>query len=159
MPAFRRVEVRQAGRTALGVLIPPGASTLVIVRPRALDWDLLPAHWNGDMHSPPRFCSFTRDEAAAAARRLHHFLEDAVARGSSPILVCESPGGAQFQVWLRTDEHVWILCARTPGHAYTPLVFSSCTAAQQAGERVEAFLWPARDANQEIYFNTQLFSS
>ena len=47
MPAFRRVEPHQAGARALGILVPPGPKTVVILRPRGLDWDLLPRAGRG----------------------------------------------------------------------------------------------------------------
>ena len=42
MAPFRHVEGNQAGPNALGILLPPGRRTLVVVRPRSLAWDLIP---------------------------------------------------------------------------------------------------------------------
>jgi len=155
MPAFRRVDADRAGPRALGILVPQGEQTLVIVRPRPLAWDLLPARWNGDSGTAPAFCRFTREEAAAAARRLHHFLETCVSDGGNPIETFGDVQGRRFQVWLRGDEYFWILCRRAPGQAYQPIVFASQEEASQAALQLVAFLWPDRDANQELYFNTQ----
>jgi hypothetical protein len=158
MPAFRRVEAQRAGATALGILVPPGAKTLVILRPRGLEWDLLPARWAGDAGTPPVFCRFDRDEAALVARRLHQALEETVLRGKDPVETFGDPVGQKFQVWVRTTEYVWILCRRRPGQAYEPLIFAGRQEAENAGRRLGPFLHPAPDANQEYYFNTQNFA-
>src|SRR6476620_1466417 len=128
MPAFRRVEASQARADAVGILVPLGERTMVIVRPRALSWDLLPARWNGSSESAPVFCQFSRDDAAAAARRLHRGLEQAVSNRRNPIETFG--GGGHFQVWVRLDDLVWILCRRSPGQAYRPALFASQEEAQ-----------------------------
>src|SRR4051794_25531570 len=97
---FTRVEPRLAGPNALGILVPPGTKTLVIVRPRALERDLLPARWDGDAAHPPEFCRFSRDEAANVARRFAKAIESAVQEGINPL---ESFGDAKrqrLQIWL-----------------------------------------------------------
>jgi hypothetical protein len=58
MPAFCRVDAQRAGPAALGILVPPGDKTLVVLRPRGLEWDLLPALWMGDAIAAPVFCQF-----------------------------------------------------------------------------------------------------
>jgi hypothetical protein len=158
MPPFRRVESRQAGPTALGILVPPGARTLVILRPRSLAWDLLPAHWNGNTDTAPAFCAFSRDDAAAVARRLQQALVSAVAAGVCPIQTAGDVAGASFQVWVRTDEYVWVVCRRAPGQAYQPAVFAEREEARRQAELLTPIFWPAQDAEQEFYFNTQHFS-
>jgi hypothetical protein len=158
MPAFRRTDAQRAGATAVGILIPPGATTFVILRPRGLEWDLLPAHWNGDAEARPVFSRFGREEAALVARRLQQSLEDAVAAGSNPVETFGRPASKEYQVWLRTEEYVWIVCRRRPGQAYEPLVFASQVEAENAGRHLGRFFHPAADANQEYYFNTQHFA-
>lgn len=156
MSAFRRVEARQAGERALGILVPLGQRTVVILRPRGLDWDLLPARWNGDAAKAPEFCHFSRDEAALVARRVQQALEAAVQAGVSPV---QSFGDrSRQQIWVRAGEFVWIVCRRTPGQAYQPMVFGTQDEAEQAGQLLECYFWP-RQADQEVYFNTQLFSA
>ena len=155
---FTRVEPQHAGATALGILVPQGAKTLVIVRPRALPWDLLPARWNGDSIQAPQFCAFSRDEAASVARRLVKALESAIDQKVNPL---ESFGDLQRQtcgVWLRTDEFVWIVCRRAQGEAYQPMTFASQEEAATEAKKLAEFLWPAADATQEYYFNTQSFA-
>jgi hypothetical protein len=157
MPPFRRVASDRAGPTALGFLVPPGPKTLVIVRPRALAWDLLPARWTGDPACAPVFCSFGRDEAAGVARRLQSLLEEKVREGSSPVQTVGDAAGRHFQVWVRMKEFVWIVCRRTPAQAYQPLLFGTQDEAHAAGKLIEMVVWPGGDAEQEFYFNTQKF--
>jgi hypothetical protein len=155
---FHRVEPQQAGPNALGVLVPHGVKTLVIVRPRSLPWDLLPAKWNGERGQPPQFCTFTRDEAANVARQFIKALEAAVAQDINPL---ESFGDAQQQtcgIWLRADEFFWIVCRRAQGEAYQPMTFASPEEAAKAAEQLTAAVWPAENVVQEYYFNTQNFS-
>jgi hypothetical protein len=150
-----RVEPYLAGPKALGVLIPQGARTLVIMRPRALPWDLLPATWDGDRDKSPRFCSFTREEAAGIARRLMQTLESAASRDANLI---ESFGNAEQHscgIWLRTDEFLWIVCRRATGEAYQPMMFATLEEAARIGDELADVLCPTGDAVQEYYFNTQ----
>ncbi|MBI1830518.1 MAG: hypothetical protein HYR84_03595 [Planctomycetes bacterium] len=155
---FRRVEAQQAGPTALGILVPLEARTPVIVRPRRLDWDLLPARWDGDAGQPPQFCAFARDEAVEVARRFIAALETAVETGDCPVQTVGDSRGERLQVWLRIDALVWIACTRVPGKPYRPMLFGSLAEATQAAEKLIAIVWPAPDAVQEYYFNTQGFS-
>jgi hypothetical protein len=153
-----RVDQKQAGAAALGILVPQGTKTLVIVRPRALAWDLLPARWDGEHGHAPTFRVFTRDEAANAARRLVHALEAAVQNGVCPVETFGDPQGECCQVWLRTDEFVWIACRRATGQAYQPLIFAAQEEAIRAAEAIAAVVWPAAETRQEYYFNTQNFT-
>ena len=155
---FTRIEPRHAGPTALGILVPPGAKTLVIVRPRALEWDLLPAHWDGDHAHAPRLCTFTRDEAATLARQLVQDLETAVATRVNPLGTFGNAIGTCVQIWLRTTNLVWIVCRRQPGEGYEPMIFTSQEEATQAAERLSPVVWPAEQEEQTYYFNTQGFS-
>ena len=158
MPPFRPVEARYAGPTALGILVPPGARTLVILRPRSLPWDLLPARWDGSCDRPPVFCSLARDEAAQVARQLQNALEHAARTRINPVQTLGDSRGEAFQVWVRTDDYVWVVCHRTLGQAYRPAVFGSRDEARREGEQLARVLWPADDAEQEVYFNTQQFA-
>jgi hypothetical protein len=158
MPAFRRVEPQYASANALGILVPPGPRTVVILRARPLAWDLLAATWNGDPATGPAFCAFGRDEAAHVARRLQQALEDAVARGVNPVETFGDARETSFQVWVRAAELFWIPCRKTAARNYEPLLFSSRNEARRAGEALSRFVWPAADAAQEYYFNTQQFA-
>jgi len=158
MPAFRRVEPQHAGPNTFGILVPPGARTVVILRARPLAWDLLAATWNGDPAAPPAFCAFGRDEAAHVARRLQQALEDAVARGVNPVETLGDAQGKSFQVWVRAADLFWIPCRKTATQNYEPLLFANRDEARQAGEALARIVWPAADAGQEYYFNTQQFA-
>lgn len=152
---FARIDAKRAGPQSLGILVPHGPKTLVIVRPRSLPWDLLPARWDGDRGKPPQFCVFSRDEAAAVARRFVTHLESASKAGAYPL---ESFGDAQagrLQMWLRTDEFVWIVCKRAPGEAYQPILFTSLEELTYAEEMIARYVCPAPESTQTYYFNTQ----
>jgi hypothetical protein len=157
MPAFRKVEPQTAGPSALGILIPPGAKTLVILRPRGLEWDLLPARWSGDAGSAPAFCQFGRDEAALLARRIPLALEEAVQAGRNPFESFGKSRHRDFQIWVRVGDFVWIPCRRQPDNSYVPLIFATKEDAENAARLLMPFLHPAVDAGQEYYFNTQRF--
>jgi hypothetical protein len=154
---FTRVEQKLAGPSALGILIPHGPRTLVIVRPRALTWDLLPARWNGDAAQPPSFCTFTRDEAAGVARRFVIDLEKAVEQGINPLESFGNAAGTYCQLWLRAAELVWIGCRRFEGKSYLPMVFASKDEVESAANEIAPYVWPRPDATQEYYINTQRF--
>src|SRR5262245_56652195 len=156
MPLLR-VDVRQAGAEALGILVPPGARTVVVLRPRMLGWDLLPVRWSGNPAEPPAFCSFGREEAAHVARHLGKCLEDWDARGACPVETLGHDNA--FLVWLSTEELGWLLCVRAPGSNYRPLVFADLPQAQAAAERLVASLLPGPSRQQHYYFNTQNFAS
>jgi len=157
MPFFCRVDARSAGPTALGILIPPGASTFVILRPRGLEWDLLPARWTGEVGCAPAFCQFTREEAARVAQRIPRALEEAALAGESPVQTFGN--GAPFQVWVRNRDLVWVLCKRQSGRPYEPAFFTTLEEANRIGQRLEPYLHPVADASQQYYFNTQSFTS
>jgi hypothetical protein len=158
VPPFRRVESNRAGSAALGILVPRGARTVVILRPRGLPCDLLPARWNGKGDSAPVFASFTRDEAVGLARRVLQALEQSVTAGINPIETSGDAAGACCHVWVRTDDFVWIVCQRAPGQAYQPALFTDRREAIRFAEQLEPVFWPAADAGQEYYFNTQHFA-
>lgn len=157
MAAFRRVEPQHAGPRALGILVPPGERTLVILRPRSLDWDLLPARWDGDPQAAPVMCSFGREEAAHLARQVHQALEDAVAAGSNPVETLGDRAERSFQLLVRAAGWFWIACRRASGSAYQPMTFASRAEARRAGELLAQIVWPGPDETQEYYFNTQRF--
>jgi hypothetical protein len=152
--SFIRVDIQRAGANALGILIPPGAKTLVIVRPRALNWDLLPACWDGDSNHAPVFALFTRDEAVSAAKRFIQALELA----NNLVQTFGDAQSQRLQVWLRTQEFVWIVCRRTPGQAYQPMILTTLEETQREAEKLAAIVCPGSEAPQEYYINTQNFS-
>jgi hypothetical protein len=145
---FQRVEDARAGPTALGILVPPGTRTVVVLRPRAFEWDLLAA-------DPARgFCQFARDEAAGVARSVLHALENGAVTKSElrPRLM----GG--FHATVHIAEHTWILCRRRHGRPYEPWAFATIALAAQTLDQVLSVLCPGAADVQEYYFNTQNFS-
>jgi hypothetical protein len=157
MPPFRRVEARQAGPLALGILIPPGQRTFIILRPRALPWDLLPLPPTYTAGTGPNFVNFGRDEAALRARRIAAALEQPMQDNAGPVEVDINPWGEGHLLRLLRDELYWIVCPRRPGQPYQPLVFSAADEAAEAARQLARFVCPAADAGQEYYFNTQHF--
>jgi hypothetical protein len=155
MAPFRRVEARRAGPQALGILIPPGRRTLVILRPRALAWDLLPLRLD-DVSGTATIRDFERDEAVAVARAVHHALEAGAAH-ANPVQADADPSGAGCRVWTEAGPFPWIACLRVSGQPYRPVLFASLDEARAAAARLAGVLWPAADGEQELYFNTQSF--
>jgi hypothetical protein len=158
MTFFRRVEDRRAGPLALGILVPPGLRTVVILRPRALHWDLLPLPDAEALSWPPAFCAFTRDEAAAVARRVQRALEQSAGTGGSPPEAVASPAGGGYLVCCRRGDFCWVACPRVPGKPYEPAVFATPGQAGEAAAALARFLWPTAGTPQDYYFNTQNFS-
>ena len=155
---FRRVEAKLAGPNAMGVLVPHGERTLVVIRPRSLPWDLLPARWSGDPAVAPQFCTFTRNEAPAVAKRFMADLQAALVSNINPMQTFGIAQAGQLQIWVRTNDLVWIACERTPGSAYEPAIFLNLRDAEAAAEKIGRFVFPPTGEVQEYYFNTQSFA-
>jgi hypothetical protein len=158
MTAFQRVDARRAGPTALGILVPPGLRTVVILRPRAVNWDLLPLQPGREQAQPAVYCTFGRDEAALLARRIQLALERGAGCPPNPVEVVATAPGAGFGVCARVENYLWVVCPRVSGQPYQLCLFASVEEAERAAARLTPFLWPAADARQEYYFNTQGFS-
>jgi hypothetical protein len=156
MPPFCRVEDRRAGPTALGILVPPGLRTFVILRPRALEWDLLPVRSEAE-EAATDFCDFGRDEAAGVARRVQRALEQAAQGVADPVLATARASGEGYWVVVRAGEWIWAACRRVPGQPYRVNVFASLESASEVAARLHRFLCPGADSAQEYYFNTQNF--
>jgi hypothetical protein len=138
MGTFRRVEADQAGPEALGILVPPGKRTFVILRPRALPWDAVLCKGADDL----TFAQLAHDEASAAAQGLYRALKERE----------EVVAGVGTHLHLLVGPFVLVVCARVPGQPYTPL---SSAAAPDAAERFAAVLDP--EGEQELYFNVRFF--
>ncbi len=70
------------------------------------------------------------------------------------------PGRATgYWVVVRAGEWGWVACRRVPGQPYQPTIFPTRDGADEAASRLAAVLWPASEAGQEFYFNTQHFAS
>jgi hypothetical protein len=139
MKRYRRVEADTASESALGILVPPARQTFVILRPRALAWDLVLCRDEEDAS----FRALAHDEASFAAQSIDKALRNG-----------ESPEVFQLlsQVRLRLGDFVFVLCARVSGQPYVPLL---------AGESEAEVLRAAfvGDEEQELYFNLRHFYS
>lgn len=157
MAGFRRVDARQAGPRALGILVPPGEPTVVILRPRSLAWDLLPLQAGCEHMQPAVFARQGRDQSAAAARRVFRELEAAVGR-TCPLEIVAS-NNERLGICLRADGLLWIACARAGGQTYQPWFSGERAEVDALFTALTAIFWPSADATQEVYFNTQAFSA
>lgn len=154
MCPLRRVEDHRAGPSALGILVPPGRRTFLIVRPRSLSWDLL--------LSRPEAMSTFQDFGHAEAGRLAHELFQALcqwsegASGHVEEIAC--PDGGGFWVRVRVGAFALMVCARRPGQPYQPLAFADAETALSAAEQLRRILRPAANVEQEVYLNTLHFA-
>ena len=152
MPPFRRVEDRKAGPTALGILVPPGPRTVLIVRPRPLDLDLLLVQGVAGT----AFRELSREEAPAVAVAFYRALE-AWSMGG-PGHVGAAPGSeGGYLIWLDVGDFALLVCARVPGQPYRPRVYAAEDEARAAADRLRTILHPAPGTTQEVYFNTRHF--
>jgi hypothetical protein len=153
MSPFRRVAGDKAGPTALGILIPPGLRTLVLVRPRAMDWDLLLLKPGGN-----GFWEMPRGDAAALTPEVQRSLEGAAADGGGRMELIPRAPGAGYWVRAAIGRFTWLVCRRRSGQAYQAMTFATEADARAAAERLGAVLCPAAAGEQEIYFNTLHFT-
>jgi hypothetical protein len=154
MSPFRRVEGGQAGPNALGILLPPGRRTVVVVRPRGLDWDLLPL--NPNENGGPRFWEAARIEAQDVAQRLYRALE-ASASDDDGVRVDAIAASNGYEVRVAVGSFVLLVCGRIPGRPYEPHLFANVSEALTAVDQIRACLNPAA-AVQEVYLNTRNFA-
>jgi hypothetical protein len=154
MSAFRRVEGALAGPAALGILVPPGRRTVLILRPRALAWDLLLVRAG----EGSAFREMGLDEAHAAAQGLHRALEAWAAGGPGRVEPVALPEDQGFWVRAGVGRFTLLACPRLPGQPYRPLVLADAVSAQAAAGDLAAVLCPPAGADQELYFNARHFS-
>jgi hypothetical protein len=150
MGSFRRVDADQATASALGILVPPQRRTFVILRPRALPWDLLLLR-DG---AATAFRDLAHDEASAAAQALYRALRDWAADGTGSVEVVPQADGC----WLRASVGPFALlaCPRVPGQPYQPLLCAEADAPAHVAALL-AVLRPGEGSEQELYFNTRFF--
>ncbi len=153
MSLLRRVEGDRAGPAALGVLLPPGRQTFLILRPRGLSWDLLLLR----SAETTLFRDLTRAEGERAARTACTALEDwqAGGHGSVEAVPCAALSG--YLVRALFGSLPFLICAREPGKPYRPQVFADAADAEVAALRLASALRPAGGGELEVYFNTRHF--
>jgi hypothetical protein len=153
MSSLRRVEGVRAGPDALGILVPPGRRTYLILRPRALAWDLVLLRQS----EGATFWDMSPLEAETAALRLHRALE-AWGRGTEgrvePLANPDEPG---WQVRVHVGSFTLLTCPRVPGEPYRSEAFADRPAATAAAERLLSILHPPPGVEQEYYVNTRHF--
>jgi hypothetical protein len=157
MSSFRRVDGARAGSSALGILVPPGRRTMMIVRPRGLDWDLLPLGAGKESGTRVTFQEQSRDVAARQAQALFRALEAGQGAAAGEVRVIPLVDGG-FAVEARIGGVLLLACRRVPGQAYRPILFPTLDEAREAARRTGAVFSPAAGTVQEVYFNTQSFS-
>jgi hypothetical protein len=153
MCALRRVTDDRAGPGALGILVPPGQRTVVVLRPRALPWDMLLV----GKQSRIAIQQLERDEAAVSARKVLHALEEWSQGGTGRVVLLSLPENGTL-VRIDVSDFGLIACSRSPGQAYRPAIFASREEAAAAAGSIVAVLCPDSGADQEYYFNTQNFA-
>lgn len=150
--SLRHVSGEQAGPAAVGILLPPGARTVLIVRPRALSWDLLLVQGLAGT----TFRELAAEEAAAVAHEFYRALEAWNCDGPGQVAAVAADGGG-YLVWADVGDFALVVCERLPGQPYRPAVFTA-EEARQAAALVGAVLRPTPPAQQEVYFNTRYFA-
>jgi hypothetical protein len=153
MAAFRLVSAEQAGPDALGILTPPGRRTVLILRPRALPWDLVLVQ-RSRQGPTTTFREFSREESEAATETLLQSLETCGGRVS----VAPVPDSDGYHVRAEIATIPLIACSREPGQPYCPLVLAHREEAENAAAALRDVLCPAEDAGQELYFNRRHFA-
>jgi len=154
MPPFRSVHGGKAGPTALGILVPPGNRTVVVLRPRGLDVDLVLARPGPDGQAQG-FFETSRQNAGLEAHELSRALLGWAAGGVGGVRTVAVAAG--YHIHATVANFALVACARVPGQPYRPLVYASAAAAQRAAADLRAVLCPAAEANQELYTNMSQF--
>jgi hypothetical protein len=149
MCPLRRVEDHLAGPSALGLLLPPGRQTYLILRPRSLSCDLLL------LQTPGSAALLPLDSIAAPgiAQKVYRYLEQ-----GRPVTTMAHPEGPGFRLQVQIGPFVLVACSRQPGQPYQPRVFPDPESAQAFGQCLAAILCPPADVEQEIYFNVRHFT-
>jgi hypothetical protein len=153
MCPLRRVEDHRAGPTALGILVPPGRRTVLIVRPRSLAWDLLLVRPG----SVSAFHELPNEEAGRLTHELYQALRQWSGSASGHIEEVACPEEHGFWVRIRVGPFALLLCGRRPGQPYEPLVFADAESALAAASKLRRVLHPPANVDQEVYLNTLHF--
>lgn len=155
MRYFRRVEGEQAGPAALGILVPPGPRTIVVLRPRALTWDLVLIRAEEASSLQPPLMDLDQAEAAKLAEDLFEGLQEWKSCGAVEVVPLLVKPGHLVQV--QVGGNVLLACRRVPGKPYQPRVFASAVEAREVAAMLTAALCPEDGMELEVYFNTRNF--
>ena len=151
----RRVFGSRAGPAAIGLLIPPGQRTVVILRPRSLPWDLLCIQPDEQVI---RFREFAREEAEAVAESLGTALEQSSPGKHHRIETAPAPGSPGSCIRVVLGRYCLIVCPRLPGQSYRPMVWDTEAEALAAATALKQSLVPNLGETREIYFNSRHFT-
>ncbi|MFI5338189.1 MAG: hypothetical protein ACHQ5A_15480 [Opitutales bacterium] len=154
---LRRVEPRQAGPTALGILLPPGTPTVLILRPRAVPWDLLLVRGGAGDETGTPFLHLDPNEGQAIAEGVLRALERWAAGGPGNVEAAYAADGVGFWVQAQVGSFALLACERRPGEAYRPAAFTTQTEAETAAQRLADALSPGDGAELQVYLNTRHF--
>lgn len=157
MPPFRTVHGGRAGPRAVGVLVPPGNRTLVVLRPRALDLDLVLVRRGPDDVSSSGFMEMSRQQAGVDAQKLAQALVTWASGGPGQVEAVTADDDGGYWVRVEVETFPLITCARLPGQPYRPKVFGTLEEAERTADDLRAVLCPPTDANQELYTNLSQF--
>jgi hypothetical protein len=153
MCPLRRVEGHRASPSALGILTPPGQRTFLILRPRALSWDLLLLRPG----SASAFRELPHAEANRLADELLHALLQWSEGASGHVEEIACPEESGFWVRVRVGPFALLACGRQPGRPYQPMTFPDAETALAAAVQLRGVLRPAASVDQEVYLNTHHF--
>jgi hypothetical protein len=143
----------RAGPAALGILVPPGVQTILVVRPRSLPWDLLLVQGLAGTS----FRAMNRAEATATAREFYDALHQWGNGGPGHVQAVGANGG--FLVWVDVGDFCLVACERRPGEPYRPGLLIEEADARQLATTIAAILHPRQHEKQEVYFNIRHFST
>jgi hypothetical protein len=149
MSLLRQVDGETAGPAALGVLLPPGRRTFLILRPRGLVWDLLLLR----SADSTMFRDLTRGEAERAVRTLWAALETWHAGGTGGVEAVACAGLSGFLVRVVLGPLSFLACPREPRRPYRAHVFADAATADVAAHRLASALRPPTGADLEVYVN------
>jgi hypothetical protein len=155
MAASRRVFGQQAGPTAIGILVPPGPRTVVVLRPRSLPWDLLLIEAD---ESVIRFREFGRSEAETVAEALGRAIDEWSTHAAGRIETLPAPGSPGYVVCVEMEGFRLVACPRLLGRSYRPMVWATAHEATDAADGLRAVFCPPPGTPLEIYFNSRHFT-
>jgi hypothetical protein len=155
--SLRRVEANRAGPAALGILLPPGPRTVLILRPRPVPWDLLLVRGGAGDEAGTPFLHLEPEEGRAMAEGLLRALQRWAAGGPGTVEVAYAPDGAGYWVQAEVGAFPLIACERRPGQPYRPAAFAAAEEAAKAAVAIAAALRPAAGCGLEVYLNTRHF--
>jgi hypothetical protein len=155
MSVLRHVDGSLAGPAALGILLPPGPRTLLVLRPRSLSVDLLLLR----TAEATEFRDLTRVEGERVGRDLLDMLGAWLAGGAGSVEAVALDGGAGHVVRAVIGSLPFVACARAPGRPYQPEVLTDGDSADVLAARLAAALRPPPGHELEVYMNLRQFGS